>query len=49
MSALDVTLPGLARRVGVEHPLVKTMGEIVRVFQRMGYSVDWGRRSKALL
>lgn len=42
VSALDVTLPGMARRVGVEHPLVKTMGEIVRVFQRMGYSVGLG-------
>ncbi len=39
---LDVTLPGAARRVGVEHPLVKTMAEIVSVFQRMGYSVGLG-------
>jgi phenylalanyl-tRNA synthetase alpha chain len=39
---LDVTLPGAARRVGVEHPLVKTMAEIVGVFQRMGYSVGLG-------
>ena len=39
---LDVTLPGAARRVGVEHPLVKTMAEIVGVFQRMGYSVGAG-------
>jgi phenylalanyl-tRNA synthetase alpha chain len=39
---LDVTLPGAVRRVGVEHPLVKTMAEIVSVFQRMGYSVGLG-------
>lgn len=39
---LDVTLPGTVRRVGVEHPLVKTMAEIVAVFQRMGYSVGLG-------
>jgi len=39
---LDITLPGEARRVGVEHPLVKTMAEIVSVFQRMGYSVGLG-------
>jgi phenylalanyl-tRNA synthetase alpha chain len=39
---LDVTLPRLGRRVGVEHPLVKTMAEIVSVFQRMGYSVGLG-------
>lgn len=40
--SIDVTLPGAARRVGVEHPLVKTMAEIVSVFQRMGYSVGLG-------
>src|SRR5580698_7294859 len=42
LSSLDVTLPGTARRIGVEHPLVKTMAEIVSVFQRMGYSVGLG-------
>jgi phenylalanyl-tRNA synthetase alpha chain len=40
--SLDVTLPGLGRRVGAEHPLVNTMAEIVSVFQRMGYSVGLG-------
>ena len=39
---LDVTLPGRVQRVGVEHPLVKTMAEIVGVFERMGYSVGLG-------
>jgi phenylalanyl-tRNA synthetase alpha chain len=39
---LDVTLPGSAQKVGAEHPLVKTMAEIVSVFQRMGYSVGLG-------
>jgi len=39
---LDVTLPGSAHRIGVEHPLIKTMAEIVSVFQRMGYSVGLG-------
>ncbi len=39
---IDVTLPGSAQRVGAEHPLVKTMAEIVSVFQRMGYSVGLG-------
>lgn len=39
---IDVTLPGSAQRMGVEHPLVKTMAEIVSVFQRMGYSVGLG-------
>jgi phenylalanyl-tRNA synthetase alpha chain len=41
-AGLDVTLPGSAQRLGVEHPLVKTMAEIVSVFQRMGYSVGLG-------
>jgi len=41
-ATLDVTLPGISRRIGVEHPLVKTMAEIVSVFQRMGYSVGLG-------
>jgi phenylalanyl-tRNA synthetase alpha chain len=39
---LDVTLPGAPRRPGAEHPLVKTMAEIVAVFERMGYSVGLG-------
>jgi phenylalanyl-tRNA synthetase alpha chain len=41
-SGLDVTLPGTAQRIGAEHPLIKTMAEIVSVFQRMGYSVGLG-------
>jgi phenylalanyl-tRNA synthetase alpha chain len=40
--ALDITLPGTAQRLGVEHPLIKTMAEVVAVFQRMGYSVGLG-------
>jgi phenylalanyl-tRNA synthetase alpha chain len=39
---IDVTLPGASRRPGAEHPLVKTMAEIVAVFERMGYSVGLG-------
>jgi phenylalanyl-tRNA synthetase alpha chain len=42
VAQIDVTLPGAAQRVGAEHPLVKTMAEIVGVFQRMGYSVGLG-------
>jgi phenylalanyl-tRNA synthetase alpha chain len=41
-ATLDITLPGAAQRLGIEHPLVKTMAEIVSVFQRMGYSVGLG-------
>ena len=40
--ALDISLPGLARRPGAEHPLIKTMAEIVAVFERMGYSTRLG-------
>jgi phenylalanyl-tRNA synthetase alpha chain len=35
-------LPGIAPRVGVEHPLVKTMQQVVGVFKAMGYSVGTG-------
>ena len=40
--AIDITLPGRARRLGAEHPLIKTMNEIIAIFQRMGYSVGVG-------
>jgi phenylalanyl-tRNA synthetase alpha chain len=40
--ALDITLPGSAHRPGAEHPLTKTMNELVSVFERMGYSVGIG-------
>jgi len=39
---LDVTLPGIRRPLGVEHPVIRTMNHIVAVFQRMGYSVGEG-------
>jgi phenylalanyl-tRNA synthetase alpha chain len=40
--AIDITLPGTHRPIGAEHPLIKTMHEMVAVFQRMGYSVGVG-------
>ncbi len=40
--AIDITLPGRQRRLGAEHPLIKTMHEMVAVFERMGYSVGVG-------
>jgi phenylalanyl-tRNA synthetase alpha chain len=40
--SLDVTLPGTRRPLGAEHPITRTMNEIVRVFQHMGYSVAEG-------
>jgi phenylalanyl-tRNA synthetase alpha chain len=40
--AIDITLQGTQRKLGAEHPLIKTWNEIVSVFQRMGYSVGVG-------
>ena len=41
-ATIDITLPGIAQRIGAEHPLIRTMQEIVTVFERMGYSVGLG-------
>jgi phenylalanyl-tRNA synthetase alpha chain len=40
--ALDITLPGNRRKLGAEHPVIKTMNEIVGVFRNLGYSVEEG-------
>jgi phenylalanyl-tRNA synthetase alpha chain len=39
---VDITLPGIRRPIGAEHPVVKTTNEMVRVFQKLGYSVADG-------
>jgi phenylalanyl-tRNA synthetase alpha chain len=39
---VDITLPGVRRPIGAEHPVIKTRNEIVSVFQRLGYSVADG-------
>ncbi|HEV2112845.1 MAG TPA: phenylalanine--tRNA ligase subunit alpha, partial [Terriglobales bacterium] len=39
---LDVTLPGIHRKIGVEHPITRTSNEIVGIFKAMGYSVAEG-------
>src|SRR5258708_3244427 len=39
---LDITFPGIRRPLGAEHPVLKTMNEIVGVFRAMGYSVADG-------
>jgi phenylalanyl-tRNA synthetase alpha chain len=41
-AAIDVTLPGIRRPLGAEHPVIKTMNEIVGVFRNLGYSVEHG-------
>lgn len=40
--SVDVTLPGIRPTRGAEHPLIRTMQEIVGIFARMGYSVGVG-------
>jgi phenylalanyl-tRNA synthetase alpha chain len=40
--SVDITLPGIRRPIGAEHPVIKTMHEIVSVFQKLGYSVAEG-------
>jgi len=39
---IDITLPGISRPLGAEHPVIRTMNEIVSVFRAMGYSVAEG-------
>ncbi|MFC1480025.1 phenylalanine--tRNA ligase subunit alpha [Candidatus Omnitrophota bacterium] len=39
---LDVTLPGLARRLGTVHPLSRTMARINEIFVSMGFSIAEG-------
>jgi phenylalanyl-tRNA synthetase alpha chain len=39
---IDITLPGIRRPLGAEHPVIKTMNEIASVFRNLGYSVEQG-------
>jgi phenylalanyl-tRNA synthetase alpha chain len=39
---VDITLPGVRRPLGAEHPVIRTMNEIVAVFRNLGYSVSEG-------
>jgi phenylalanyl-tRNA synthetase alpha chain len=41
-SSLDISLPGIRRRIGAEHPIIRTMNEIIAVFRNLGYSVAEG-------
>jgi phenylalanyl-tRNA synthetase alpha chain len=40
--AIDITLPGTRRLTGAEHPITKTLNEIVSVFAGLGFSVGVG-------
>jgi phenylalanyl-tRNA synthetase alpha chain len=39
---VDITLPGIRRAIGSEHPVIKTMNEMIGVFRNLGYSVEEG-------
>ena len=41
-SALDISLPGIRRLIGAEHPIIRTQNEIIAVFRNLGYSVAEG-------
>ena len=40
--ALDITLPGTRRLTGAEHPITRTMNELIGIFAGLGYSVGVG-------
>jgi len=42
VGGIDVSLPGTVRMPGVAHPLLKTLAEVVAVFNRLGYSTSTG-------
>ncbi|HMK29393.1 MAG TPA: phenylalanine--tRNA ligase subunit alpha [Terriglobales bacterium] len=39
---LDISLPGIRRPLGAQHPVIRVMQEIVDVFKAMGYSIGTG-------
>jgi len=41
-SFIDISLPGIRRPIGAEHPIIRTMNEIIAVFRNLGYSVAEG-------
>ncbi len=40
--AIDVTLPGRKRKLGVKHPITAVIDDIVRIFRRLGFVVADG-------
>ena len=42
--AIDITLPGTRRLTGAEHPITRTMNEIVRCSRRWATQWAWGLR-----
>ena len=41
-AGLDISLPGIRRPIGAEHPIIRTQNEILKVFRNLGYSVAEG-------
>jgi phenylalanyl-tRNA synthetase alpha chain len=39
---IDISLPGIRRPIGAEHPVLRASREMCAVFQRMGYSIADG-------
>jgi phenylalanyl-tRNA synthetase alpha chain len=39
---VDITLPGLQRPIGAEHPVIRASNEMVGVFRNLGFSVQEG-------
>jgi phenylalanyl-tRNA synthetase alpha chain len=42
LDRVDISLPGIRRPLGAEHPVMKTSREMCAVFQRLGYSIAEG-------
>jgi phenylalanyl-tRNA synthetase alpha chain len=40
--SVDVTLPGIRRPLGAEHPVIRVMNDMVGIFKAMGYSIGLG-------
>jgi phenylalanyl-tRNA synthetase alpha chain len=41
-TAIDVSLPGIRRPLGREHPIIRTTNQVLAVFRNLGYSVVEG-------
>jgi phenylalanyl-tRNA synthetase alpha chain len=39
---VDISLPGIQRTIGIKHPILRVLDELVDVFVKMGYSVAEG-------
>ena len=42
LPSIDISLPGIARKPGIPHPLISTLNRVVEVFHHLGYSTALG-------